>query len=129
QTAEARADIAKIYGLRRESLRADPTSGNQLVPRRIRIEGVITPLIEEFIHRQIDRMKNEGANLLIFEIDSPGGYLTSSQSLANIIAELDDNKPIRTVAYIPKQALSGAAMIALGCDDIVMHPNAQIGDS
>ena len=129
QTAEARADIAKIYGLRRESLREDPTSGNHLVPRRIRIEGVITPLIEEFIHRQIDRMKNEGANLLIFEIDSPGGYLTSSQSLANIIAELDDNKTIRTVAYIPKQALSGAAMISLGCDDIVMHPNAQIGDS
>ncbi len=129
QTAEARADIAKIYGLKRETLREDPTSGNQLIARRIRIEGVITPLIEEFIHRQIDRMKNEGANLLIFEIDSPGGYLTSSQSLANIIADLDDNKTIRTVAYVPKQALSGAAMIALGCDDIVMHPNAQIGDS
>ena len=129
QTAEARADIAKIYGLRRESLREDPTSGSQLVPRRIRIEGVITPLIEEFIHRQIDRMKNEGANLLIFEIDSPGGLLSSSQSLANIIADLDDQKTIRTVAYIPKQAISGAAMIALGCDDIVMHPSAQIGDS
>ena len=129
QTAEARADIAKIYGLRREALREDPTSGNQLIPRRIRIEGVITPLIEEFIHRQIDRMRNEGANLLIFEIDSPGGYLTSSQSLANIIADLDDKKTIRTVAYVPRQALSGAAMIALGCDDIVMHPDAQIGDS
>ncbi len=129
QTAEARADIAKIYGLKREALREDPTSGNQLIARRIRIEGVITPLIEEFIHRQIERMKNEGANLLIFEIDSPGGYLTSSQSLANIIADLDDTKTIRTVAYVPKQALSGAAMIALGCDDIVMHPGAQIGDS
>ena len=128
QTAEARVDIAKIYGMPREALREDPTFGSQLVARRIRIDGVITPLIDEFIHRQIDRMKNEGANLLIFEIDSPGGYLSSSQNLSNVIADLDHSK-IRTVAYIPKQALSGAAIIALGCDDIVMHPGAQIGDS
>lgn len=128
QTAEARADIAKIYNLPREALREDPTSNSKLIARRIRIEGVITPLIEEFIHRQIDRMLNEGANLLIFEIESPGGYLVSSQNLANIIADLDNTK-VRTVAYVPRQALSGAAIISLGCDDIVLHPSAQIGDS
>lgn len=128
QTAEARVDIAKIYNLKRESLREDPTSSNTLVARRIKIEGVITPLIEEFIHRQIDRMLSEGANLLIFEIDSPGGYLSSSANLANIIADLDTTK-VRTVAYVPRQAISGAAIISLGCDDIVMHPGALIGDS
>lgn len=128
QTAEARADIAKIYDLPRESLRENPTQDSNLVARRIRIEGMITPLVEEFIHRQIDRMLNEGANLLIFEIESPGGYLVSSQNLANIIADLDHTK-VRTVAYVPRQALSGAAIISLGCDDIVMHPGAQIGDS
>lgn len=128
QTVEARADIAKIYGLKREALREDPTAMDGLIVRRIRIEGVITPLVEEFINRQIERMLGEGANLLIFEIDSPGGVLYSSQNLANRIADLDPKK-VRSVAYIPKQALSGAAMIALGCDDIVMHPGAQIGDS
>lgn len=128
QTAEARVDIAKIYSLPREALREDPTSGSQLIARRIRIDGEITPLIEEFIHRQIERMKGEGANLLIFEIDSASGHLVSSQNLANVIADLDP-KTIRTVAYVPKQALSGAAIVALGCDDIVLLPNAQIGDS
>ncbi len=128
QTAEARVDIAKIYNLPREALRENPTLNSNLVARRIRVEGVITPLIEEFIHRQIDRMLGEGANLLIFEIESPGGYLVSSQNLANIIADLDNTK-VRTVAYVPRQALSGAAIISLGCDDIVLHPDAQIGDS
>ena len=66
--------------------------------------------------------------MLIFDIDSPGGYLKTSEDLANTIAYLDPKK-VRTVAYIPKQALSGAAIIALGCNDIYMHPDAHIGDA
>ena len=33
------------------------------------------------------------------------------------------------MAYIPKEAYSGAAIIALGADEIYMHPHAQIGDA
>ena len=33
------------------------------------------------------------------------------------------------VAYVPEQALSGAAIAALGCDEIVMAPAAVIGDA
>ena len=34
-----------------------------------------------------------------------------------------------TVAYVPKWAISGAAIVSLGCDDIVMRPGANIGDA
>ena len=34
-----------------------------------------------------------------------------------------------TVAYVPKWAVSGAAIVSLGCDDIVMAPGANIGDA
>ena len=34
---------------------------------------------------------------------------------------------VRTVAYIDNQALADAALIALGCDQIVMHPRAVLG--
>jgi membrane-bound serine protease (ClpP class) len=34
-----------------------------------------------------------------------------------------------TVAYVPAQALSGAAFVALGCDEIVMRPEAALGDA
>ncbi|MDB5387155.1 MAG: signal peptide peptidase SppA, type [Planctomycetaceae bacterium] len=127
QVAEARVDIAKVYGLPREALREDPSAGSELVARRIRIEGDISRMSEEFLNRQIKRMLGEGANLIIFEIDSPGGRLDVALTLAGNIADLDPKK-VRTVAYIPAKATSSAAVIALGCDDIVMHPDAQIGN-
>ena len=127
QNAEARADIAKVYGLPRESLREDPAAGSELVARRIRVEGEVSRMSEEFLNRQIKRMQGEGANLIIFEINSPGGRLDVALTLAGNIADLDPKK-VRTVAYIPGQATSSAAVIALGCDDIVMHPDAQIGN-
>jgi membrane-bound serine protease (ClpP class) len=126
QIAEARADIAKVYGLSREALREDPSAGSELVARRIRIEGEISRMSEEFLNRQIKRMLGEGANLIIFEIDSPGGHLDVALTLAGNIADLDPKK-VRTVAYIPEKATSSAAVIALGCDDIVMKPDALIG--
>jgi membrane-bound serine protease (ClpP class) len=127
QIAEARADIAKVYGLPREALREDPSAGSELVARRIKVEGDVSRMSEEFLNRQIKRMLGEGANLIIFEIDSPGGRLDVALTLAGNIAELDPKK-VRTVAYIPERATSSAAVIALGCDDIVMHPDAQIGN-
>jgi membrane-bound serine protease (ClpP class) len=128
QTADSLADIATLYKLPREALRDDPAAGSAPVARRIRIEGVITPLVDEFIQRQIKRAVSSGANLLIFEIESPGGYLHSSKNLAYAISDLDP-KEVRTVAYIPDEALSGAAIIALGADEIYMHPSAKLGDA
>ena len=61
--------------------------------------------------------------MLIFEVDSPGGELLASTNLANSIAELE-SRHVRTVAYVPKMALSGAAIVSLGCDEIYMQPDA-----
>jgi len=126
--AESRADVAAIYNLDQNALREDPTLGEAPRVSLIKIDGMIEPILEEFIKRQIHRAVNEGSNLLIFEIDSPGGFLLASEELAHVIADLDPKK-VRTVAYVPHQALSGAAIIALGCDDIILTPDAHIGDA
>ncbi len=34
-----------------------------------------------------------------------------------------------TVAYVPREALSGAAIISLACDEIVIAPQARLGDA
>jgi membrane-bound serine protease (ClpP class) len=70
----------------------------------------------------------EDANLIIFQIESPGGYLLDSEQLADRISQLEGKKH-RTVAYIPEYAYSGAAIISMGCDEIYMHPDAKIGDA
>jgi len=92
------------------------------------VDGMIEPILERFIERQINRAINSGANMLVFEIDSGGGYLFSGRNLANMIAAID-SRNVRTVAYIPENAMSSAAIIALGCDEIFLKPDAQIGDA
>lgn len=128
QTADSRAEVAGIYNLPQGALREDATAGVELNVQRIQIDGMIEPILESFLKRQIDRAVASGANMIIFEIDSPGGYLVSSTNLAFAIADLDPKK-VRTVAYIPREALSGAAIIALGCDEIYMTPEANFGDA
>ncbi|MDX1969342.1 MAG: NfeD family protein [Planctomycetaceae bacterium] len=128
QTAETRPDVARLYNLPRESLRELPLRDSDPKVRRIRVTGVINTLQESFLVRQIERAQSAGAETIVFEIESPGGELLASINLSQAIADLDGQK-IRTVAYIPKQALSGAAIIALGCDEIYMHDSATIGDA
>ena len=127
QTAETRNEVANLYGLPRKALREDVTTGDAPVAKLIEIHEMIEPILEEFVIRQIDREVAKGANLLIFHIDSPGGLVSSSDHIADYIAKLESKK-VRTVAYIPDWALSGATMIALGCDEIYLLPDARFGD-
>ncbi|QDT35861.1 hypothetical protein Pan189_02140 [Stratiformator vulcanicus] len=128
QTASDRTQVAELYGLPSSALRPDPTAGGKPKVAYIKIAGVIEPILAEFIGRQIDRSVARGVNLIIFEIDSPGGYLQQSKDIAYRIADLED-EGVRTVAYVPDEALSGAAIISLGCDEIYLHPGATIGDA
>lgn len=92
----------------------------------IRFEGTITPLNEHYLYRKLEVARGMGADLVVIEIDSPGGMLDPSLKIA---AHLRDIQWARTVAYIPREALSGGAIVALGCDEIIMHPQAKIGDA
>ena len=92
----------------------------------IRFEGMISPLLESYVNRKLTIAEKAGADLLILEIDSPGGFLDTSLNLADRFRDLDW---AHTVAYVPREALSGAAIIALGCDEIVMAKKAHLGDA
>lgn len=92
----------------------------------IRLEGPITPMLEQYLYRKLETARSEGADLVILEIDSPGGFLQESLNIAGRMRDLEGS---HTVAYIPRQALSGAAMVALGCDEILMDRGAVIGDA
>ncbi len=92
----------------------------------IRFTGPITPLLEQFVFRKLDLAQRRNADLVIIEIDSPGGFLDSSFNVASRLRDLDWAE---TVAFIPNEALSGAAIVALGCDTIIMARDARIGDA
>jgi len=92
----------------------------------IRLEGAISPMREQYLYRKLDLARESGADLVIIEIDSPGGLVDSSLAMAERLRDLDW---AHTVAYVPREALSGAAIVALGCDEIIIHPRASLGDA
>lgn len=91
----------------------------------IRLEGEINPWLQSYLERKLAAANAAGAELIILEVHSGGGHLQESSAMAQLLNKLPD---VHTVAYIPDFAFSGAAMISLGCDEIVMHPGARIGD-
>jgi membrane-bound serine protease (ClpP class) len=92
----------------------------------IRFEGTISPLLEQFLYRKLKVAEDKNVELVIVEIDSPGGFVESSFNIAHRLRDLDW---AHTVAFVPRQALSGAAIVALGCDQIIMRPDAVLGDA
>jgi membrane-bound serine protease (ClpP class) len=92
----------------------------------IRFAGPISPLLERSFFRKLNSAQRQEADLVIVEIDSPGGFLGASLNIADRLRKLDW---AHTVAFIPREALSGAAIVALACDEIVMDPDARFGDA
>ena len=104
------------------SAAAQPAEKAVLIP----FNGVIDPMSEAMLMRRLDRAEKLQASTIILQIDSPGGSLHSTEMIAQRLRDMD---AVRTVAYIPRQALSGAALLSLVCDEIVMHPKAVLGDA
>ncbi len=126
--AENRAAVADLYSLPRDAQREDSPEGNWSQVRLIRVQGVIDPMLESFLVRQIHQAVDSGVQILIFELDSPNGHLLPSINLAFKIAEQDPQR-VRTVAYVPETAFSGAALVAMACDEVYLRPTARWGSA
>lgn len=129
RTAQNLDEVAAIYNIPPRELEKQKASDqDEKRVAYIKVERQIDFVFEAFLERQIKRAVKNKKNLIILEITSPGGLLFASESLARLLADLE-SKNIKTVAYVPNKAYSGATIIALGCDEIYMRPTAQIGDA
>lgn len=127
--AQDRTSLATALGTAPQTFDEDPSQGKGWKPLRLEILGPVHPRAIGWIRRSLEeRLKDESINLLIVTIDSPGGSLADSLTLANYLAELDPAR-IRTVAWVPGEARADAGLIALACDRLVLHPAAIVGGS
>jgi membrane-bound serine protease (ClpP class) len=90
----------------------------------VELRGGIDGLTVFSLQRRLREAQDLRPDVLIVQIDSPGGILDKSEEVARLLEDFE----CHTVAYVPRQALSGATMASLACDEIVMHPNAHLGD-
>jgi len=87
----------------------------------------IDPSLKTSVLRRLEEIREWGADCVILDIESYGGYVTASLETADEIYDL--GRTIHTIAYVHRKAISGAAMLSLSCQEIVMNEVAKIGDS
>ena len=91
----------------------------------IYIKEEISRRIPSYIERSFRDAEAAGADAVILEIDTLGGWLDAGVKVRDEIL----NSKIRTIAFINKRAISAGALIALAADSIIMAPGATIGAS
>ena len=90
------------------------------------IAGAITDVTVESLARRIEEARAHGVEIIVFDMDTPGGLVTSSISIADLIKNQVD---IKTVTWVNPDAYSGGTIVAVACDEIVMARSSRIGDS
>jgi membrane-bound serine protease (ClpP class) len=91
-----------------------------------RIDGSINPASSDYLQRAIEEAAQQGAVILLLELDTPGGLVASTQDI--IQAMLGSRVPI--VVYVaPQGAWAGSAgtFITLAAHVAAMAPGSSIG--
>lgn len=91
----------------------------------IPLEKTVEKGLSSFIARAFNEAEKENVDLIIIEIDTPGGRIDAAIEIKNVIMGSD----IPTVALVKSQALSAGSYIALACDTIAMQPGSTLGDA
>ncbi|MFD0952524.1 NfeD family protein [Virgibacillus natechei] len=107
-----------------ESVDANETGAGSLV-YVIPIEKEVERGLEAFLSRATEEATDEGADHIVFEINTPGGRVDSAEEIAGILQNLE----VETTSFIVNQALSAGSYIALNTDNIYMVPTATMGSS
>jgi len=93
----------------------------------IPIRGEINDVLRRTIERRLDQARADGANVVVFEMNTPGGLVTSALDISKLIKKLPD-EGLRTVAWVNDQAFSAGALISVAAQEIIMAASASIGD-
>lgn len=90
---------------------------------RVEINGEIGDYMVNYLARAYDEAEAAGADAVLLELDTYGGYVTAAVEMKQVI--MDANLP--TYCYVNDKAISAGALIALSCDKIVMKHGGSIG--
>ena len=104
---------------------AQSTAGSPLV-LTLKVEGALTPVMISSIERSLDIAQNDSAELLILELNTPGGSI----ALMNEIVTVMRGSEIPIVVYVsPQGAMAGSAgtILTLAGHLAAMAPETAIG--
>lgn len=136
--AEKLSLINRVYQTKAEiATRIGVPMGRSPLPEHpkaavIEITGDVGNGTYEMAQDKIRRALRENVDCIIFHLINMNGGPETVASATQMANELLDKtrgeRRIKTVAYIPETCLGTANFIALACDEIVMGPQAKLGD-
>lgn len=89
----------------------------------IPITGTIEMGLAPFVARAIAEAEADGADLLLFSVDTFGGRIDAAVSIKDAILATQ----LPTVAWVEGRAISAGALISLSADTLIMNEGASIG--
>ena len=92
----------------------------------IKLDGVIDAVSERYLSRAIDKAADDGAALIVIELDTPGGRADSMRNMIEAI--LGSRAPVAVfVSPAGAQAASAGTFITVAANFAVMAPATNIG--
>ncbi len=98
-------------------------TSDQMTVVVIEISGTIDPGTNSYVKHAFEVAEQEDAAAVILQLDTPGGFISSAESIRRSIDEYEG--PI--YAFVNPKALSAGAYLALAADEIHMVPGSTIG--
>lgn len=92
------------------------------------VDGVIDSVTYTSLERRIRQAVADGADAIVLDINTPGGDLFATLDICSLLKDRSIT-PANTVAWIHPTAFSAGTIIALACREIVVSPNATLGDA
>ncbi len=105
-----------------------PAAAQQDAPLVLELtaDGPVTPVMAQYLERGIRSAEQRGAELLVFQLNTPGGSLDLMQDVVESILD----SPVPVVVYVfPRGAMAGSAgtVITLAGHASAMAPGTAIG--
>lgn len=94
----------------------------------VRLEGELDATWVHLLRRADAAAREQGADFLIVELDTPGGEMELMRRLGEVLDAAGEG-PLTTVAWIRDRAWSAGAWLAVGCEEIWMTPDASMGSA
>ncbi len=92
----------------------------------ITIREPITKKTFDAIKRKFRKCRAGGAQLIIFDMDTWGGDVLAALDITRHIKH--DMNNVYIACYVRTRGISAGALIAMGCNEIIMAPTGKFGD-
>ncbi len=130
QTVDGKPALLDALGLAPTALRDDPLGGRAALPFRLTVSGKVDTGLRESVARQVREIVKQQGNQIFLFLECGGGDLAAARELADELRQIQNptggEEAVQVIAVVLDRAPDTAAVIALGCSEIVLSKRMDV---